>query len=263
MPHSPRLTSRSPFEKYWNMAWGISWNTFKMRDQGTFFGFLWTLAHPLIYFLVMYNLFVKWMGSKIDDFPLYLIIGIVQWNFFAAGTSASINSILGYGTFVRNVNFPRAVLVITSVCSVLLSHLIELFILLVFWMIVKGHIGITAFSLLPLLFLNVYLVLSISFVLATVGVYFLDIGRIWGILMSVGMFLTPIFYSLDMLSPHRRLIILFNPMTHIIKATRQALIENRWPDMGGLVYVCALATVIMIAGYAYFKKKEGYFVEHI
>lgn len=263
MAATQRLTSRSLFGKYWNMIWGLSWNTFKMRDQGTFFGFLWTLAQPLIYFLVMYNLFVKWMGAKIDDFPLYLIIGIVQWNFFASGTSASINSILGYGTFVRNVNFPRAVLVITSVFSVLLSHLVELFILLVFWLIVKGHIGITAVCLLPLMVLNVYLVLSISFVLATVGVYFLDIARIWGILMSVGMFITPIFYSLDMLSPHRRLMILLNPMTHIIQATRQALIENRWPDLGGLLYVFVFSTVVLICGYTYFKNKEGYFVEHI
>ena len=136
-------------------------------------------------------------------------------------------------------------------------------ILLVFWLVIKGQIGISAIALLPILFVNVFLVISVSFVLATIGVFFLDIARIWGILMSLGFFLTPIFYTLDMLDPLKRRVLLINPMTHIIIATRDVLIGNTFPKLPGLGYVLLLSICTFFAGYKAFKLKEGYFVEKI
>ncbi|MHB9155121.1 MAG: ABC transporter permease [Endomicrobiales bacterium] len=255
--------NKSQLRKYWIMIWEMAVSEFKMKDQGTFLGFLWTLLHPLVYFLVLYNLFVNWMGARIPEFPLYLIIGIVQWNFFSAGTLNSISSVMRNGSYIKAINFPKSILVISSVLSALFPHLLELLILIVFWIIVKGHVGLAVVGLVPLLALNIFLVLSLSFILATVGVYFLDINRIWGIFMNVGLFLTPIFYSLDMLSPGKRMVINLNPMTHIIKASRDILIDNRMPEGVGLLYVCLLSGVLLAAGYSLFKKQEGYFVEKI
>lgn len=249
--------------KYGDMIWEMAVAEFRMKDQGTFLGFIWTLLHPLIYFLVLYNLFVKWMGTRIPEFPLYLIIGIVQWNFFSAGTTNAISAVRRNVSYVKSISFPKAVLVLSSILSTLFAHMLEIVILIVFWLIVKGHVGWAVFGLLPLLVLNIYLVLAVSFVLATVGVYFLDINRIWSILMNIGLFLTPIFYSLEMLSPDRRFIITLNPMTHIIKASRDILIDNRLPWDPGLLYVLALSSAILAIGYAVFKKHEGYFAEKV
>lgn len=250
-------------KNYWTMVFSLATADFKMRDQGTVAGFLWTLLNPLIYYLVLYGLFVKWMGSRIPDFPLYLIIGFVQWNFFASATSSAIFVLIRYSMYIKSINFPKSVLVMCSVLSALYIHLLELFILIVVFLIIKGHVGIKVILLLPILALNIYLVVALSFVLATIGVYFLDISRIWGILMSIGIFITPIFYSMDMLSVGKQRIILLNPMTHIIKATRQILIDNKFPDLPGLIYVFVLSTVILIVGYRLFKKMEGFFVEKI
>jgi len=250
-------------KKYWIMIWEMGKAEFRMRDQGTLLGFLWTLLHPLVYYLVLYGLFSKWMGQRISDFPLYLIIGIVQWNFFASGTSAAITTIMSHGSYIKSINFPKSVLVFSSIVAVLLSHLLELIILIVFWLIVKGHIGIAVVGLIPLLLLNVYLVSAIGFILATVGVYFLDMARIWGIFTSIGLFLTPIFYSLDMLSRDKQLLINMNPMTHIITASRIILIENKMPPLQGLIYVFIVSTVVLAIGYNIFKSKEGNFIEKI
>lgn len=249
--------------KYSRMIWEISLAEFKMRDQGTFFGFMWTLMYPLVYFLVLYNVFVKWMGSRIPDFPLYLIIGIVQWNFFASATTNAIGTIARYDNYVKSINFPKEILIMATVLSVCFSHLLEILMLILFFAIVKGHIGFMALGIAPLIILNIYLVIAVSFILATVGVYFLDITRIWSILTSVGLFLTPIFYSMDMLSPDKRNIILLNPMTHIITATRDMLIADKLPPAGGIIYVFLASTVLFVAGYMMFKSREGYFVEKI
>jgi ABC-type polysaccharide/polyol phosphate export permease len=258
-----KIIKEKALKKYWIMIWEMARANFKMKDQGTFLGFLWTLLHPLIYFLVLYGLFNKWMGNKIPDFPLYLIIGIVQWNFFVSGTNSSITAISSHGSYIKNTNFPRSVLVVAPVLAVIFSHLLELLILVVFWLIVIGHVSITAIGLVPLLVINTYLVLSVAFVLATIGVYFLDIGRIWGIFTSIGLFITPIFYSLDLLDPQKRTLILLNPMTHVIKATREILIDGKFPELGGLVYVIILSTFILVVGLKIFHRAEGDFAEKI
>lgn len=257
------MSKKLNLKKYWIMIWEMAFAEFKMKDQGTFLGFLWTLLHPLIYFFVLYGLFKKWMGHHISNFPLYLIIGIVHWNFFASSTSNAITTIVGHESYIKNINFPKAILVVSSVLSVVFSHLLELVTLLVFWFFVQGKIGFKVLGLIPLLLLNIYLVISVSFILANVGVYFLDMARIWGIFTSVGLFLTPIFYSLDLLAPDKRMIIKMNPMTHIIKAARDILIDNKIPEFGGLFYVFILASVILIVGYKFFRSKEGYFIEKI
>jgi len=245
------------------MIWEMAVAEFRLKDQGTFLGFLWTLLHPLIYFIVLHSLFVKWMGNKISNFPLYLIIGIVQWNFFCTATMNAINSIRDHAPLIKSINFPKSVLVLSSVLSVLFSHLLELLILLVFWLIIGKNIGFSAFLLIVILMINVYLVTGVAFILSVIGVYFLDIFRIWGIVTSLGLFLTPIFYTLDMLAPGKRSVILLNPMTHIIIASRSILIEDKIPQVQGLLYVLAVSTVILFSGYYLFKKNEGYFVEKI
>ena len=250
-------------KKYLIMMWELSVAKFRLRDQGTFLGFIWTLLHPLIYFLVLYGLFRNWMGRHIDNFPLYLIIGIVQWNFFVSATSNSITAIMSAGSYIKNIKFPREILVLSSVLTVLFSHFLELLILIVFWILVGERIGWMVLGLFPVLLLNIYLVTAVSFILATVGVYFLDIGRIWGILANVGLFLTPIFYSMNLLAPDKRRIILLNPMTHIIQASRDILIDNKLPELKGLFYVFAVASVLLFLGYKFFKRNEGYFAERV
>lgn len=236
---------------------------FRLKDQGSFLGFLWTLLYPLIYFAVLYNIFGNWMGAEIENFALYLIIGIVQWNFFVTATGNAINSVMRQGNFVKNIKFPNDVLVVSSVFSILYSHFLELVILLVFWLILGRAVSIYALFLISILILNIYLTLSMGFILATLGVFFLDINRIWEIIASIGLFLTPIFYSLDMLDPDKRALILINPMTHIITASRSVLIDNTMPEPFGLLYVLILSTFLMLFGYLLFKHYEGYFAEKI
>jgi len=249
--------------KYYVMIWELAVAEFRLRDQGTFFGFLWTLFHPLIYFIVLYGLFKKWMGHHINNFPLYLIVGIVQWTFFSSATSNCITAVIRRANFVKNISFPKEVLVFSSVLAVLFSHILELGILLIFWIIIGKKLTLLVFLLVPILILNVFLTVSIGFILSVIGVYFLDIQRIWGIFMSVGLFLTPIFYSLNLLAPAKRRIILLNPMTHIIQATRNILIDAKLPQFQGLFYVIILSLIVFIIGYAIFKKYEGLFAEKI
>lgn len=249
-------------KNYWRMIWELAFSDFRLRDQGTILGFLWTLLYPLIFFCVLYTIFADWM-KQIQDFPLYMLIGMVQWNFFSGATGASISSITRYGNFVKSIAFPKECIVFASVFAVLFSHILELIMLILFCAIVKGFISINILFLIPILILTLYLTIGVSLLLALIGVYFLDMTRIWGLAMTMGFFLTPIFYSLDMLSPFKRNVILLNPMTHVIKASREILLDGKFPELQGLLYTFIVATIFFIIGYILFKKYEGYFVEKI
>ena len=249
-------------KQYWLMIWELSFSDFRLRDQGTILGFLWTLLYPLLFFCVLYTIFADWMKT-IKDFPLYMLIGMVQWNFFSGATTAAISSIMRYSNFVKSIAFPKECIVYASVIAVLFSHSLELLMLILFCAIIKGFISVNIFFLIPILILTLYLTVAISLLLSLIGVYFLDMTRIWSIITTMGFFLTPIFYSLDMLSPFKRNVILLNPMTHVIKATREILLDGKFPELGGLLYTLIFATVFFIIGYILFKKFEGYFVEKI
>ena len=249
-------------KKYWMMVWELAFSDFRMRDQGTILGFLWTLLYPLLFFCVLYTIFADWMKT-IKDFPLYMLIGMVQWNFFANSSGASILSIMRYSNFVKSIAFPKECIVFASVIAVLFSHIFELLMLILFCALMKGFISINIIFLGPILILTLYLTIGVSLILALIGVFFLDMSRIWAIITTMGFFLTPIFYSLEMLSPFKRSVIMLNPMTHIIKASRTILLDGRFPELYGLLYVFLLATVLFVGGYILFKKFEGYFVEKI
>lgn len=253
---------KQKINKYGLMVWELAFSDFKLRDQGTFLGFLWTLLYPAMHFCVIYIIFVDWMRT-IKDFPLYMLIGMCQWHFFAGATATAISSILRYRSFVKSINFPKECIVYASVLSVLFSYILELTILILFCIFIKGLFSVHIFLLIPIILLIVYLTLGISLLLALIGVYFLDMVRIWSIIMAMGFFLTPIFYSLEMLSPVKRNIILLNPMTHIIEASRDILIYGQFPKIAGLLYTFIVATVFLVIGYTSFKKFEGYFVEKI
>lgn len=249
-------------KKYWLMIWELAFSDFRLRDQGTFLGFIWTLLYPLMFFCVLYTIFADWMKT-IQDFPLYMLIGMVQWNFFSGATGASILSIMRYSNFVKSIAFPKECIVYASVIAVLFSHILELAILILFCAIIKGFISVYIFMLVPILLLTLYLTAGVSLLLALIGVFFLDMSRIWSIITTMGFFLTPIFYSLDMLSPFKRNVILLNPMAHVIKATREILLDGKFPELQGLLYTFIVATVFFVIGYILFKKFEGYFVEKI
>jgi len=201
--------------------------------------------------------------QAIEDFPLFLLIGMVSWNFFSAATNISVTSIMRYSNFVKNIPFPKICIVIASVLSIVFSHIIEIAVVVAICFIVKGP-SFYALLLIPLLMLNILLAVGFAIILSIIGVYFLDMQRIWGLLTSLGFFLTPIFYSLEMLSPQRQMIIKLNPMTHTIQAARDALIGFSFPQSyGGLVYVFTLALFLIVFGYLLFKKFEGHFVEKI
>lgn len=234
---------------------------FRLRDQSTLLGFLWTLLHPLLLFVVLYALFVKWMGNHVESFPLYLMIGVVQWNYFAKGTAGGLGSIMQKASLVSNFIFPRSALVVSSVLTNLLIHLLEWAVMIPFLLLLGASVSFK-WLLLPIpLLLETALILGLSFFLARLAVDYKDVARIWEIVITTGMFVTPIFYTTDVIAPDRRQILLLNPLALLIGETRKFLIYDRMPSWKILAVLTLAAALLLAVGYRYFRRGEPHFAE--
>ncbi|HSW85267.1 MAG TPA: ABC transporter permease [Candidatus Saccharimonadales bacterium] len=246
---------------------------FKLRYQGSVLGYAWSLLRPLLLFVILYIVFVKFLklGAGIPHFPVYLLLGIVIWNFFNEMTVQSLGSIVGRGDLIRKIRIPRWIIVFSSSISALINLILNLFVV-AFFMIIN-HVDITAIIiLLPLILFEVYLfALGMSLFLSATFVKFRDINYIWEVILQAGFYMTPILYPLSSITNlSLQKLILTNPMAQAIQDARYVAIskETLTPTTifagGWYKFIPYLIVVLVLfGGIVYFKSQSKYFAENI
>jgi len=246
---------------------------FKLRYQGSVLGYAWSLLRPLLLFLILYVVFVKFLrlGTGVPHYPVYLLFGIVIWNFFAEMTSQSLGSIVGRGDLIRKIRIPRWIIVISSSLSALINFLLNLVIVVIFMVI--NHVGLLhTVILLPFIFLEVYLfALGLSLFLAAAFVKFRDVTYIWEVIMQGAFYLTPIIYPLSRITNLTfQKLILLNPMAQAIQDARYVTVTHGtstiYQVFGSNAYMfipLGLVLIVLLVGVLYFKKEARYFAENI
>lgn len=248
---------------------------FKLRYQGSVLGYAWSLLRPLLLFVILYVVFVKVLksGGGIPHFPVYLLLGIVIWNFFTEMTQQSLGSIVGRGDLIRKIRIPRWIIIFSSSISAVISLLLNLVVVIIFMFI--NHVGIQETALLlPLILLEVYIfALGLSLFLSAAFVKFRDIVYIWEVVLQAGFYLTPILYSLSVIhNVTFQKLLLINPMAQAIQDARYALVTHnsllitpsRVFDGGWYMLIpFAIVGLVLIGGTAYFKSQANSFAENI
>lgn len=248
---------------------------FKLRYQGSVLGYLWSLLKPLFMFAIMYILFglVLKTGGTIEHFPVYLLLGILLWNFFAEVTATSLTAVVGKGDLIRKLNFPKYVLVLAGSISALINLAISFVVLGVF--IIINHVDVHWSVLwLPLLILELFtLAVGVGFLLSALYVKFRDISYIWDIFMQAAFYLTPIFYTMQFVVDKSLLVAkvqLMNPMAQIIQDARYALVTHQTTTIDTLfgsgqyrlIPIGITLLLVILAGW-YFKRRSPYFAEEV
>jgi lipopolysaccharide transport system permease protein len=250
--------------KYIDLVRELAVFNFKFKDQGTVLGFLWTLIHPFLMLVILYMLFSKRLGRGIEHYEIYLLIGIIQWNFMNTGTGEGLKSLMDNRLVLRNIYIPRTAIVVSSVLGVFISFVIELLILS--GMVVFSGIGLSAaMFVLPLVVLiQLILITGLSLVLACLNVYFRDMGHIWNIVLKIGFFVTPVFYSIPMFISKTKMTAYFlNPMTQLMIFMRQIMLSKEIPPVRDMILVLFAVLIIFAVCYWIFKKMEDDIVERL
>ena len=241
------------------MSWTLAKTHLKLKSEGSYLGYLWYLLGPLLLFTLLYFIFSKRLGENIPNYALYLLLGIIIWNFFSRATSEAMASTKL--PIIKSINFPKEVLVISSVLAIAILHFFELVIFILFMI----GFGISPFAIIyyPFIFVLFFaFILGVSFILATINPYLADIENIWGFLIKIGFFATPIFYSLK---EHGYITIanLFNPVYYFIEASRKIIIYQQIPELFIILGMIAYAILFLVVGYIIFNKFKHKFAELI
>jgi ABC-2 type transport system permease protein len=233
---------------------------------------MWSLLRPLALFLILYLVFAKFLsvGDSIPNFPVYLLFGIVLWNYFAEVTTGSVAAIVGKGDLLRKINFPKYVIVLAGSFSALINLGINLFVVAVF--MIFNHVDIHASIIfLPLFILELFIFsLALAFLLSAAFVRFRDISYIWEVIMQAAFYATPILYPLGIIPKYAAKLLILNPVAQIIQDSRYVAITHETVTLTSLygtrairVVPIAITLFIIIAAAVYFKKSSKNFAENV
>ncbi len=246
---------------------------FKIRYQGSALGYLWSLLKPLFMFAILYGVFtyVFKLGDSVPHYPVYLLLGIVLWNFFTEATMTGLSSVVGSGDLIRKISIPRYLIVVASSASAFINLLLNLIVVFVFAFLNGVEIRVE-WLFLPLIILEVFVFSqAIAFFLSALYVKFRDINYIWELILQAGFYATPIIYPLTTtLVPEQiQKIMLLNPMAQIIQDARFIFVTDTtvtiWSRLSApwiLVPFVIIVLVVVLAG-VYFKKQSKSFAENI
>lgn len=235
----------------------------KSRDQSKILGFLWNLLYPIIMFLIMYFIFFKWSGKYVTKFAPYLLVGIIEWNYFVNATNTAMAVILRRRGYVRSFSFPYEILIMSSILSNLIVHICEIAVLLILLYFINNGLSYTALLYPLVIIIETFLVLGISLMLSALYIFFRDVENIWAIVLRLSIFITPIFYSLDMLSPRHKTLIMFNPLTYILNISRSVLVYKTLPMITDIILIFLVSLVTLLIGYKIFNKSSVKFSEFV
>ena len=233
------------------------------KYKGSFLGVLWSFLNPLLMVLVYALVFPYIMRTNVDNYLVYLITGVIPWNFFTTCITTGCNCVWINGGIIKKVYFPREILPISVVTAGLINFLISCVIILLF--VLFGGIGFSIQLLwLPLIaIIQSALSLGLLFILSAINVYVRDIEYLVGFLLNLLFYATPILYTADMFPESIRWVLYLNPMTTIIESYRNIFYYQQSPALTSLMIVFAVSFMILIIGYLIFKKLERGFAEEV
>jgi ABC-2 type transport system permease protein len=244
---------------------------FKVRYQSSILGYLWSVLRPLFLFVILYIVFtyVFKVGKGVPHYPVYLLLGIVLWNFFTEATIIGMGSVVGKGDLIRKISIPRYLTVLSSSTSALINLGINLCVVVVF-AILNGVEPTWRLVLLPLVLLELFAFsTALAFLLSALYVKFRDVTYIWEVGLQAAFYATPILYPLTIVAEQYRKFFFINPMAQIIEDARYVSVTqstitvwNSAPLWFGLIPITIVITTIFISR-SYFKNQAKWFAENV
>lgn len=249
--------------KYKHLIRELVTRDIKVKYKNSILGLLWSVLNPLLTMVVLTIVFSNLFRFDIVNYPVYLITGQVMFNFFGEATNMAMSSINDNAQLIKKVYVPKYIFPVSkalSCCVNLIFSLIAVFCLIIFM-----KIPITVASIFSLLSLSYILVFAvgIGLILVSLNVFFRDVQHLYGVILTMWMYLTPIFYPANIIPKEFGWMITANPLYYMIQHFRECILYGKIPNLE-LNMICFLnAVVALIIGLWIFYKSQDKFILHI
>jgi lipopolysaccharide transport system permease protein len=247
---------------YRELLYFLIWRDMSVRYKQTILGPMWAILQPVILMCIFTFVFGRF--AKIDSegfaYPVFVFAGLIPWTMFSQGLTSASMSLINYTHLLTKVYFPRLFIPVAAASVFLVDLVLSLGIyvpVLVFYRTVPSW---TVIFLPLLILLTLIAALGLGIFIAALMVFYRDLRHIVPFLVQILMFVTPVIYSMKMVSlPYQRILSL-NPMFGIVGAYRSAILGVAW-NLTNLAISSASAVVLFVFAVYYFRRTERRFAD--
>ena len=236
---------------------------FKTKYKRSILGIFWSFLNPLLMMIVQYFVFSTIFSADIPNYPSYLLVGVVCFNFFTEACGMSLTSVLGNASLITKVYVPKYVYPLTRVLSSVINlgiSLIPLILVCLFTGVQFQKSAILAFFFLFCLVVFSY---GLSLLLSAAMVFFRDMQFLWNVLSMIWMYATPIFYPENILPENFRFVLTINPLYHFIQNTRLCILDGISPEPTAYLQCMLMALGMLLVGSLIFRKSQDRFILYL
>jgi lipopolysaccharide transport system permease protein len=265
------MTTLAEYKASRELFTNLTLRDLRAKYKRSFFGWAWSLANPIamtVVYTVVFRYFLRTKGvvghpSGLNNFAVYLLCGLLPFTFFLNGVNSAMGSVIGNAALIKKSYFERELLPISSITANLVSHFIEMALLLTV-VLVLGNFR--ALEYLPITLLAILLVMAftvgLGLLFATFNVFFRDVEYFASILFTIWFYATPIVYPLVLVKRYQT-ILKINPMTDAVQSFRATLYDGTHPGWYEFGYLAIASLVMLVAGLLVFNKLKYRFAEEL
>jgi lipopolysaccharide transport system permease protein len=274
------MTRLAEYANARELTWNLTLRELRGRYKRSVLGWTWSLLNPLstvLVFSIVFKLFLKVeppVGdpSGLHNFALFLLCGLIAWNYLAGSISTSMDALVGNRNLIEKVYFPREILVVSTVLSLLVSLLIELGVLAVILLIVGNMVLPWIPVVLVLVAIQTLFVLGVGLMLSVLNVYFRDVKHLMAIVLQALFYSAPIVYPVTLVPEKAdlfgwiiplRTIYNLNPLVTTIDVYRSVLYDLRFPPLGDVAYLLVWSVGLLAAGLWIFNRLDARLAEEV
>jgi len=203
------------------------------------------------------------MRFPVENYQLYLLLGIVIWNFFAEATSIALRAFETKQALITKVYFPRIIIVIASTLTSLLTFLLNMIVFFLFLAISNIPFSFNFFFIIIYIIELYFVILGIALIVSALYVKFRDLSHIWDVLLQIGFWITPIIYPLSMVPETYHHFIYLNPLARVIEYSRAIFILGHIPELKLNIVLFFMVIIILFFGVIFFHYQESSIPENI
>jgi lipopolysaccharide transport system permease protein len=242
---------------------------FRSRYLGSLLGSVWSVLNPMALITIYTVIFSKVMRAKlpgIDDtmaYGIFVCAGLVPWLYFVELLGRFPNIFLEQATLLKKVSFPRITLPVIVLCSATINFVIIFSIFMFFLLILGRFPGWAILGYIPLLLIQQTFVVGFGVLLASVNVFFRDIGQFINVVIQFWFWFTPIVYVVDMLPGEAQKLSPLNPMTAFVQAYQQIILYGTWPNLMDFKLHIVGALLALVGGFFAFHRLADEMVDEL
>lgn len=260
------------FKKYSFLLKQLILRDFKVKYKRSVLGIVWSLLYPVLMMAVMAIVFSQMFKFKVEgiNYLVYLMTGLVMFNYFSEASQLAMTSVVSNFSLISKVYIPKYIFPISKCLFVGINFILTL----IPWL---GIIALSYFGLgdytchfniyylvLPYIFMCMFLfTIGVGLILSCVSVFLRDIIYIYGIILTVWNYLTPIFYSVEILPQKLQFLMQFNPLFQFLDSARKIVLYGNAPSISSLGIISLIGFGTLIIGGLVFKKNQNKFIYYI